>query len=93
MNLEWSADALADLNRFAAFLSETHPQLAAIVAREIIAKTELLSEHPMLGRPLAGRVEYRELVLEVAGALYVFQYRYDGVRLVMLRISHGRERR
>jgi hypothetical protein len=46
-----------------------------------------------LGRPIAGRDDYRRLVLQVLNAPYVFQYRYDGARLVMLRIFHGRERR
>jgi plasmid stabilization system protein ParE len=35
MKLEWSAAALADLNRFAAFLHERHPRLAKIIATEI----------------------------------------------------------
>jgi plasmid stabilization system protein ParE len=69
MNLEWSADALADLNRFEAFLAENHPDLAANVAREIVAKIAVLAEHPLMGRSLAGRSEYRELLLEVAGAV------------------------
>jgi toxin ParE1/3/4 len=93
MKLEWSADALADLNRFAEFLAEKHPDLARTVAQEIVTKTEILAEHPMIGRPLGGRLDYRELVLEVAGAAYVFQYRYDGSRLAMLRVFHGRETR
>jgi hypothetical protein len=38
VKVEWSADALADLDRFAAFLHERHPDVASIVAREIIAK-------------------------------------------------------
>jgi hypothetical protein len=29
----------------------------------------------------------------VLGAPYVFQYRFDGLRLVMLRVFHGREAR
>ena len=37
MKLEWSAVALADLDRFAAFLQDHHPRLASIVAREILA--------------------------------------------------------
>ena len=93
MTVEWSAEALADLDRFAAFLAEHHPDLASIVAREIFAKTAMLSEHPLIGRPLPGRPEYRELVMQVAGAAYVFQYRIDGRRLVMLRVFHGRETR
>jgi plasmid stabilization system protein ParE len=32
-------------------------------------------------------------VLQVLNAAYVFQYRYDGERLVILRIFHGRESR
>ncbi len=93
MKLEWSAAALADLDRFAQFLHDRHPHLAKIVAAEIKDKARILSEHPLIGRPLKGRVEYRELVLEVLNARYVFRYRYDSVRLVMLRIFHGREQR
>jgi plasmid stabilization system protein ParE len=93
MNVEWSADALADLDRFADFLAERHPRLAAIVAREIIAKLQILSDNPKLGRPIAGHEEYRQLVLQILNAAYVFQYRYDGERLVVLRVFHSREER
>jgi toxin ParE1/3/4 len=93
MKLEWSDLALADLDRFAKFLHREHPSLAAAVAAEIIGKAQVLSEHPQLGRPIAGRSEYRQVVLQVLGAAYVFQYRYEGERLVMLRVFHGREAR
>jgi plasmid stabilization system protein ParE len=55
MKLEWSDEALADLDRFAEFLDREHPSLAAIVATEIMDKVRVLSEHPQLGRPIAGR--------------------------------------
>jgi toxin ParE1/3/4 len=58
MRVEWSDDALADLDRFAAFLQQLHPLLANIVAEEIIDKAQLLSEHPLLGRAIKGREEY-----------------------------------
>lgn len=93
MKLEWSADALADLDRFAAFLADKHPSLAAVVGREIVRKTQVLSEHPRLGSPIQGRPEYRQLVLQVLNAAYVFQYRLDGERIVMLRVFHSRENR
>jgi toxin ParE1/3/4 len=93
MNLEWSDDALADLDRFALFLRRRHPSLAKIVADEIIKKAQILSDHPLLGRAIEGRQEYRQIVLQVLNAAYVFQYRYDGQRLVMLRVFHGREDR
>ena len=93
MKLEWSADALADLDRFERFLRSQHPHLAPIVAESIVDAARVLDEHPKLGRPTAGRDEYRQMVLRVLNAAYIFQYRYDGVRLVMLRVFHGRERR
>ena len=93
IDLEWSQDALDDLERFSAFLQQHYPDLAQTVAREIVAKAQILSAFPRLGRPIAGRMEYRQLVLQVLNASYVFQYRFDGKRLVMLRIWHGREQR
>jgi plasmid stabilization system protein ParE len=93
MNLEWSDDALADLDRFVEFLNKERPSLAAVVAGEIIAKAQVLTRLPRLGRPIAGHEEYRQLVLQVSGAAYVFQYRFDGEHLVMLRVFHAREAR
>ena len=93
MKLEWSVDALADLDRFERFLQRQHPHLAPIVAEAIIDAAHVLEEHPKLGRPIAGRDEYRQMVLQVLNATYIFQYRYDAARLVMLRVFHSRERR
>jgi plasmid stabilization system protein ParE len=63
------------------------------VAREIVAKSRALSEHPLFGRALAGRQEYRQVILRVLNAPYVFQYRVMKDRLVILRVFHGRESR
>ena len=93
LKIEWSAAALADLDRFAAFLADQHPHLAPIVASAILEKVELLAQFPELGRPDQARSEYRQIVLRVLNASYVFQYRYDGQRFVMLRVFHGREDR
>ncbi len=90
---EWSEDALADLNRFEAFLEKHHPELSAVIADAIIAQAQLLAHHPKLGRPIAGRDEYRQLVLRVMRGAYVFQYRYDRSRLVILRVFHAHEER
>jgi toxin ParE1/3/4 len=93
MKVEWSDEALADLDRFVEFLGREHPSLAPVVAKEIIGKVEVLSAHPELGKPITGRQEFRQIVLQVLGAAYVFQYRFDGKRLVMLRVFHAREAR
>jgi toxin ParE1/3/4 len=93
ITVEWSQDALDDLERFAAFLRQQHPELARTVAQEIITRAEVLSEFPRLGRQFAKRQEYRQLVLQVLNAPYVFQYRFADERLVILRVFHGREAR
>jgi plasmid stabilization system protein ParE len=54
MKVEWSDDALADLDRFATFLRETYPTLAERVARELVSRAQMLSELPRSGRALAG---------------------------------------
>jgi plasmid stabilization system protein ParE len=73
MKVEWSQDALADLDRFAGFLHEKYPALALRVAQEIKARAQILAKHPQSGRPLAGREEYRQIVLAILNARYVFQ--------------------
>ena len=72
MRLEWSAVALADLDRFAAFLHGRPPRLAAVVAQEILAKARILEESPELGHPLSADGRYRQLVLVVLRANMFF---------------------
>jgi len=54
VKLEWSVDALADLDRFERFLRDSHPHLAPVVAEAIIDAAQVLEQHPKLGRPLQG---------------------------------------
>jgi len=67
IDLDWSDDALADFDRFAEFLQDESPALAARVAEEIITRAQLLSRHPKLGRPISPREEYRQIVMQVLG--------------------------
>jgi addiction module RelE/StbE family toxin len=93
MRVEWSATALADLDRFAHFLQDRFPKMAKVVGREIAQKSDLLIEHPELGRPLPRRPDLRQLVLHVLNASYVIHYRVMPDRLIVLRVFHGREAR
>ncbi len=82
IDLEWSDDALADLDRFAALLHDQSAELGAVVAEEIIAKAQVLIQHSKLGRPLSTREEYRQLVLEVVACCRLTSSgRCFGVRL------------
>ena len=78
---------------FRRILRDSHPTLAAAVAREIIAKAQVLSEHPYLGSAMPNRPEYRRLVMQVLNASYLFEYHVDHERIVMLRVFHSRESR
>jgi plasmid stabilization system protein ParE len=91
MNLEWSDEALADLDRFVEFPGRERPSLAKIVATETIDKMQVLSEHPQLGRPIAGQENIARSYCRFSARLMFFQYRFDGLRLVMLRVYHARE--
>ena len=93
MKVEWSVRSLADLERFAEFLHERDPALAGRIAAEIRERAQMLADRPLLGRRLGDREEYGQVILQIAGAAYIFQYRIEGERLVMLRVFHGRELR
>jgi plasmid stabilization system protein ParE len=93
MNLEWSRDAIADLDRFAIHLRAERPGLAGTIADAITEQAKTLERHPEMGRPLGRGGVYRQLALRVEGSIYLFQYRYDGARLMMLRVFHHKEAR
>lgn len=85
--------ALADLKRFASFLTEHHPTMATSVASEIKSKVGGLAEFPQLGRPLARRQNYRQAVLRILNATYVIRYRLQDEEILILRVFHGKEAR
>ena len=93
MKVEWSAAAVADVDRFAHFLQDRFAEMAKAVGRELLQQSDLLIEHPQLGRPLAARPDLRQLVVRVLNAFYVIHYRVTPDRLVILRVFHGREAR
>lgn len=92
MKLRWSAHALADLNRFAAFLRDRHPRMAKRIGPELLKRADMIADYPDLGR-LIDVEGYRELSQSVLNAVYVFRYRCDEDGPVMLRVFHGREQR
>jgi toxin ParE1/3/4 len=55
VDIEWSFGAIADLDRFAVFLHDRFPDLAARIAGELLDRSDVLRRHPKLGRPIAGR--------------------------------------
>ena len=87
----YSQNALANLARVFEFLLE-HDQEAAIAsAASIREAVELLANHPMIGRRVAG--ELRELVISYGKTGYVALYRFIPARdlVRVLAVRHQRE--
>ena len=87
----YSESALANLERVFEFLAEHEPQAALGAARSIVEAIETLSNHPLIGRTIAG--ELRELVISYGKTGYIALYRFlplqDQVRILAIR--HQRE--
>jgi len=87
----YSENALANLERVFDFLAEHEPQAAVGTAHSIREAVETLSNHPLIGRTVAG--ELRELVISYGKTGYIALYRFlpaqDQVRIVAIR--HQRE--
>ena len=87
----YSQNALANLARAFEFLLE-HDQEAAIASAAAIREAvELLANHPMIGRRVAG--ELRELVISYGKTGYVALYRFIPARdlVRVLGVRHQRE--
>jgi plasmid stabilization system protein ParE len=90
--LGWSPRALLDVRRLHDFLAPKNKDAARRAAISIRNGVRGLAKHPEIGRPMEGMLpEFRELVIEFGQAAYVAIYHYDGQRVVVLAIRHGRE--
>jgi plasmid stabilization system protein ParE len=93
MNVEWSKAALADLERFAEFLEKHFPTLSPMVGPELLEAAERLGANPQLGRVHPKRPRFRQAVLRILKADYVFEYQIRQNRVIIVRVFHGRENR
>jgi plasmid stabilization system protein ParE len=87
----YSENALANLESVLNFLAEHDPQAAVGAASAICEAVDTLSNHPLIGRTVAG--ELRELVISYGKTGYIALYRFlpvqDQVRILAIR--HQRE--
>jgi toxin ParE1/3/4 len=78
----------ATLNRFEQldYIAADNPTAAAALDEEIEHQTDMLAEHPLMGRE--GRVQgTRELV--ISSSPFIAVYRVNNKRIEILRILHG----
>jgi plasmid stabilization system protein ParE len=83
--------ALSDLDRLFEFLAQHDPAAGGKAGEEIIDATAVLQRHPMIGRPVRGRL--RELVISQGRTGYVALYRFSPEmdEVQVLAIRHQRE--
>ncbi|TAK86180.1 MAG: type II toxin-antitoxin system RelE/ParE family toxin [Betaproteobacteria bacterium] len=89
--VEYSARALADLERLAEFLVAADPAHARGTVALIMDALDLLRLHPLVGRPVEQGL--RELVISRGRTGYVALYKYDEAsdRVTVHAIRHQRE--
>lgn len=87
----YSARALADLERAFEFLARTDPDSGLQAAEAIRTAVELLSSHPLIGRPRDSGLH--ELVISYGRTGYLALYRYLPARsqVRILAVRHQRE--
>ena len=86
MKTKWVRLALNDLLKIEKYIANDSPQAAKNILSLIWEATELLEEHPHIGRP--GRVPgTRELV--IPDTLFIIPYRVISGEIQILRVIHG----
>ena len=91
MNLEWTSNALFDLNRFDNFLSPLNPSASKRALKSLAAAAERLKENPRLGYRL-DQYAPRKIRRIIVGA-YELRYEIKEDMIVILRVWHTREDR
>lgn len=91
-HLAWSAPALEDVARLHAFLAPNNPDAARRAVAAIRQGLKALRAHPEIGRPVEDMLpEFREWLIEFGHSAYIALYHFDGRRVVILAVRHGRE--
>ncbi len=85
MRIIWLEEAERDLDRIVEFMLQDDPHTAFSVLATIRDATQVLLEHPRIGR--LGRVEgTRELV--IAGLPYILPYQISSQEIRILAVMH-----
>ena len=85
MRIIWLDEAERDLDRIAEYILKDDPAAALRLIYTIREATQVLSEHPNVGR--TGRVEgARELV--ISGLPYILPYQIAGQEISILALMH-----
>ena len=90
MKLQYSQDALEDLERLRAFIAAHNPTAANLVSSRLIEGVQALKSHPRLGHSVQKAPDPKSIRDLVLGD-YIVRYLILAERIVVLRIWHHRE--
>ena len=91
-HLVWSEAARRVVARLHSFLASKNPRAATRAIQTIRQGVKVLAAHPEAGRPVEDMLPgFREWVMEFGRGGYVALYHFDGKRVVILAVRHGRE--
>jgi len=91
MQVEWTGKALSDVTRLYDFLASMNRRAASQAVKALVAAPQRLVEHPRIGERLDQYLP-REVRRIVIGD-YELRYEIVEMRIIVLRLWHGREDR
>ena len=90
MRLQYTADAINDLERLREFIEPKNPRAARRVAAELLDGIENLAIFPDMGLPVQ-RAPNPKLIRDLFVGNYTIRYRRNEQSINVLRIWHGKE--
>jgi plasmid stabilization system protein ParE len=90
--LNWSPQALLDVQRLYRFLASKDINAAKRAANAIRQGVKVLGQQPGIGRPIEDMdPEYREWLIDFGDSGYVAMYRIEADEVMVLAVRHQRE--
>lgn len=90
MKLVYTVEAIEDLKRLREFIAVHNPMAVKSIARELIARIELLSDFPQMGIPVQMSPEPDE-IRDIVFGKYLVRYSLHTKTIIILRVWHGLE--
>ena len=85
----FAPSALRDLERLREFLRPKNPAAAKRTAVVIVKAVQMLSQHPLMGKPADD--DYRELPIAFGDSGYVVLYCYAEPTVIVVAVRHQKE--
>ena len=92
IQLIYTQEAIADLQRLRKFIAEKNLSSAQRIAQELIHRIKQLQQMPMMGKPVASAPD-PEVIREMVFGNYTVRYATHSHTLAILRIWHHYENR